>query len=146
MILQGDAAIENWRWPHYGPSEMTCHCGCGVLLIDEAHMNSLECLRAKCNFPLVVSSGYRCPAYNLKVAHTGEKGPHTTGKATDFSILGEQAALLVRFAMSLDLTSCANAVPIMGLGISQREGVGRFVHLDSLTEADGYPRPRVWGY
>jgi len=140
-ILKDAEAVEAWRWPHFVPADMRCKCGCGVLLIDEDHMDRLEYLRSKCQFPLIVTSGYRCPQHNLAVAETGLAGPHTTGKATDFSIEGERAYLLVTFALS-----CEPPCHMSGVGIGQRDGTPRLVHLDSLTAADGFPRPRIWTY
>lgn len=139
-VLRGAAAVDAWHWQFFAPTEFVCHCGCGGLVIDPEHMDKLERLRCRCGFALVVSSGYRCPEYNAKVSETGESGPHTTGKATDIKILGESAYLLVSFALA-----CDPKTHMTGVGISQH-GTSRFVHLDSLTEADGFPRPRLWSY
>ena len=141
MILRDQAAIEAWRWPHFVPSEFVCHCGCGTLLIDSEHLDKLERLRCKCGFPLKVTSGYRCPKHNVLVAHTGDAGPHTTGKATDFGVEREQSYLLVAFALQ-----CDPLFRMPGVGIGQREGTARLVHLDSLTAADGFPRPMLCTY
>lgn len=94
-------------------------------------------LRRRCGFPLVVSSGYRSPEYNASVSTTGDNGPHTTGKAVDFAVSREQAYIVLREAFAMGVFT--------GIGIKQH-GEGRFIHLDILTAAEGYPRPMIWSY
>lgn len=104
--------------------------------IQEAQ-DKLEELRIALNRPMIISSGYRCPAYNKKVSHTGLDGPHTTGKAFDVKISGESAFLLVKLALEFGWT---------GVGVSQKDSMSsRFVHLD-LLHYPAYPRPRIWSY
>lgn len=99
-------------------------------------LQKMDQLRHVCGFPFIIPSGFRYPEYNIKVSSTGENGPHTTGRACDVAVSGEQAYIVLRVAMELGFT---------GIGIKQK-GEGRFIHLDDLTEADGYPRPRIWSY
>jgi uncharacterized protein YcbK (DUF882 family) len=107
-------------------------------LMDEKFLLALDELRARCGFPLIVSSGYRSPAYNATISNTGEHGPHTTGKAADIKVYGDRAYALVSHASALGMT---------GIGISQRgERGSRFIHLDMLTKEEGFPRPWVWSY
>jgi uncharacterized protein YcbK (DUF882 family) len=116
-------------------SEFACR-HCGENLIDHIFVEELDQLRHELGFPLIVSSGYRCPEYNKQVAHTGEKGPHTTGRAVDLSVAREQAYKVIRLATEKGFT---------GIGVSQK-GESRFLHLDNLPNAPGQPRPTIWSY
>ena len=120
---------------HFTDRELACHCGCGFLPTSE-FQSKIERLRVRFGKPLAVTSGARCPAYNAKVAHTGETGPHTTGRAVDFAIRGGDALALVGLALEQDFT---------GVGVSQK-GASRFLHLDDLPNAPGQPRPWIWSY
>jgi uncharacterized protein YcbK (DUF882 family) len=91
-------------------------------------------LRGRCGFPLIVSSGYRCPEYNARVSETGSDGPHTHGVAVDFYVTGLQAYVLLREAM---------AMGFKGIGVKQTgERGARFIHLDMMVDL----RPNVWSY
>lgn len=119
--------------------ELKCKCGeCNStgMEMNLIFMNRLDDLREIVGFPLTVSSGYRCPAYNAKVSTTGEKGPHTTGKAIDFLVSRQQAYDVLRVAMEFGFS---------GIGVKQKD-LTRFLHLDILMEKDGFPRPTVWSY
>jgi zinc D-Ala-D-Ala carboxypeptidase len=124
---------------YFKTEEFKCKCGICDSTGNEMNpifISRLNDLREIVGFPLIVSSGYRCPKYNNKVSTTGEKGPHTTGKAVDFSVNGENAYHVLRTALEIGFS---------GVGIKQN-GISRFIHLDILTEREGYPRPRVWSY
>ena len=122
---------------YFGPHEFACHCGnCGSdgLEMDKRFILRLDQLRAEYGAPLLISSGYRCPAHNNQVSSTGFDGPHTTGHAADIGISGEQAYYL------------AQQTNFSGMGINQRGPYeGRFIHLDDL-EGPAHPRPRIWTY
>ena len=118
---------------HFSKSELACKC-CGELVIDERFLDSLELLRFVYNKPIIVTSGYRCPKHNSEVSHTGETGPHTTGKAVDIRCNGQETYFLVKIAIMFGFT---------GIGISQKgKGDSRFIHLDTLPDH----RPRIWSY
>jgi hypothetical protein len=71
------------------------------------------------------------------VSTTGFDGPHTTGKAADILVYGEDALLLLKLALARGFT---------GIGISQKGDIhSRFIHLDILAQPD-YPRPFLWSY
>lgn len=97
----------------------------------------LDELRERCGFPFVVTSGYRSPEYNAQVSESGLKGAHTTGKACDIAVSGENAYIVLREALAMEVFT--------GIGINQK-GEHRFIHLDICTQADGLPRPIVWSY
>jgi zinc D-Ala-D-Ala carboxypeptidase len=121
---------------HFTRAELTCKCGCGMLP-ELGFMVKVEKLRTMYSRPLVVSSAARCPKYNMAVSKTGQDGPHTTGRAIDFSIYGAEALHLVKIVTSTALFT--------GLGINQK-GPDRFVHVDDLPGGPGCPRPWIWSY
>ena len=126
---------------HFNLAEFACKCGeCdsdGSEMVPE-FLYKLDDLRERCGFPFIVTSGYRCPAYNDRIASTGRDGPHTTGQAADIGVAFGQAYLLLMQAMRAEHFS--------GIGINQKgETRKRFVHLDTLP-ATGNNRPRVWTY
>lgn len=104
--------------------------------MDADFVARLDALRDSYGLPMTVTSGYRCPVHNQRVSTTGAAGPHTTGKAVDIAVSGRNAYALLRLAYEYGFT---------GIGINQK-GASRFVHLDTLTDAAGQPRPWVWSY
>lgn len=103
-------------------------------------MEILENIRVELGFPLVVSSGFRCPAWNVRVAETGTSGPHTTGLAIDISISGEKAFKLITSAIRHG---------VCGIGVKQKGASNsRFVHLDWIQPGSigTIPRPNIWTY
>ncbi len=126
---------------HFDLSEFACKCGeCGS---DGSEMQpeflyKLDDLRERCGFPFIVTSGYRCPAYNARISSTGENGPHTTGEAADIAAAFGPAYKLVQQAFFDGIFT--------GIGINQKgASTSRFVHLDTLNPGDN-SRPRVWTY
>ncbi|MBF0098762.1 MAG: DUF882 domain-containing protein [Magnetococcales bacterium] len=105
--------MTNTPWPHFSEEELRCHCGCGRQDVDGDFMLKLEALRMAYGKPMSVSSGYRCPAHNAATSTTGENGPHTTGKAIDILVAGEDAYRLVGLAIKHGFT---------GIGICQALG------------------------
>jgi uncharacterized protein YcbK (DUF882 family) len=121
------------NYPNFSRAEMVCSCGCDRAEMSPAFMDRLQRIRSVMGEPLVVSSGYRCPAYNARISSTGRNGPHTLGEAADIAVQGEKAHSLLKHAMQAGFT---------GIGVQQK-GDGRFIHLDTLTHG---PRPWVWSY
>lgn len=130
---------------HFQPDEFDCKStpGSGVHM-SPAFVDKLENLRAAVadslgwEVPFEINSGYRTPEYNAAVSDTGMHGPHTTGRAVDIHIFGQEAFLIASLAKSCGFT---------GIGVSQKGPIGsRFIHLDDLTKEDGFPRPRLWSY
>ena len=106
--------------------------------MDPDFMERLEQLRVAFDKPMKVTSAFRCPNHNAQVSKTGFTGPHTTGKSIDIAISGQNAFDLVALAILHNFT---------GLGISQRGPHNkRFIHLDTIIQSPGRPRPRVWSY
>jgi len=132
------AVLAPWRWPHFTPDELRCRCGCGRVDMAPDFLDRLEQLRVAFGRPLSVCSGFRCPAHNANplVSHSGDRGPHTTGRAVDIRIGRGDAYALNALAPALGFT---------GIGFAQK-GDARFIHLDDLPDAPGQPRPTVWSY
>lgn len=126
-----------WRHFSYETDPMlACSC-CGEQGMDDAFMRVMDRVRDKLAQPIMVTSGYRCPAHNAEVSSTGEDGPHTTGRAIDIQLNGPAVWQLV---------AEARAFGLHGIGLKQSgDWANRFVHLDNLTVPD-HPRPRVWTY
>ena len=128
----------NTPWPHFSETELTCHCGCNRQEMVPVFMEKLETLRVAYGKPLPINSGFRCPMHNAQASQTGLSGPHTTGKAVDIQISGEDVYHLLGLAIKLGFT---------GIGLSQRGAhSSRFLHLDSIEPGPGRPRPFVWTY
>lgn len=127
------------RWRYFELSEFACQgqdcCG-GESRMDHDFVHLLDHMRHQTGFPWPISSGYRCPRHNSRVSRTGLTGPHTTGRAVDVRVFGAQAHEITRIALLNGIT---------GLG-SKQHGDTRYLHLDNLTQADGFPRPMIWTY
>ena len=56
--------VANFRW-----REIVCPCCQGIRLLElvDGHMERLQELRNRLEFPLQITSGYRCPAHNREV-------------------------------------------------------------------------------
>lgn len=124
------------KFNHFSFSDFACQCGCKENRQHEDFIEKLDSLRDACGFPLVPSSGYRCPKHNKEVSTTGEFGPHTTGRAVDFLVARERALIVVREAIKMGFT---------GIGVNQK-GNSRFIHLDDLPNGPNFPRPTMWSY
>lgn len=126
------------RLAHFRREEFLCPC-CNHERMDGDFLLMLDDLRHRLEFPLVVTSGYRCPVYNNKIASTGYSGPHTTGRAVDLAIFGNQAFRLV--------TQASLGGWMSGIGLRQHgPHERRFIHLDNLESEDGRFRPTIWTY
>lgn len=103
--------------------------------MDLKFMQKLQELRDVARRPLIVNSGYRCPAYNTLVSGTGMNGPHTTRKAVDIKIAGAEAHRILRLALIIGFS---------GIGVKQKGPYDeRFLHLDEVIEGT---RPWIWSY
>lgn len=99
-----------------------------------ATLERFNALREDVGFPMAMSSGYRCRAYNTLNGYTQT---HATGGAGDITCSHKEAFELNRKAPAHGFT---------GIGIRQKGG-SRFVHLDDLEEdLPSRPRPHIWSY
>jgi len=127
-----------WPYKNFKPEEFASN-GNGEVLVVPSFMDKLQLLRDKYGRPMLISSGYRDPAYNSRVSSTGTKGPHTTGRAVDVQVFGKKAFALIALAGALGFTGC---------GVAQKGSHrARFIHLDDLMPEDGHSiRPWIWSY
>lgn len=121
--------------PYFKESELACRC-CGKLHFNEQTLSRLIRVRARFAKPVVISSGYRCEAYNK---HIGATQTHATGQAVDVRVASGRAHDLLRIALDEGFT---------GIGVKQKgDFSGRFIHLDDLESIAGErTRPTVWSY
>ena len=109
--------------------------------MDEGFLNLLDDLREACDFPFVITSGYRDPTHPIE-ARKAHPGAHTYGQAADIRARGDNALLIVQKALELGFT---------GIGVSQKGPHGsRFIHVDNMTTEEfaggGRNRPWIWSY
>lgn len=124
------------KYQYFSESELKCHgetCCSGSHEMNHDFMVKLVAMRREIGIPLIVTSAYRCKIHNDLVSSTGSSGPHTTGRAVDILIKGNEAHRLLECALRHGMT---------GIGINQK-GALRFIHVDDL---DGPLRPWVWSY
>lgn len=122
--------IKDWTdFKYFKELEFKCH-HCDKCEMDYDFVEKLDTVRSIVGFPLRVSSGYRCPEHNMAVSDTGPNGPHTTGKAADILLHGQQARDFLTIAVKF----------FPGIGVKQK-GIHttRFIHVDDLGS-------RLWTY
>ena len=80
----------------------------------------LQALRYELNKAMVVTSGYRSPEHSIE-ARKAEPGFHVAGQAVDIRCHSDLAWDIARIAMQIGFH---------GVGVSQKKGRPRFIHLD----------------
>ncbi len=117
--------------PNFSQNELACNCGCQENKCQDDMVLLLQQLREDVDFPIRLSSAYRCPSWNQKVGGHPNSS-HMEGLAVDILCSGEKALAIVESAIRLGFTGC---------GISQKRGQ-KFVHLDLKKT----PTKRLWSY
>ena len=126
--------IETRNFKH---RELSCSC-CGGNQMNVAFMEKLQLIRDEFQQPMIITSAYRCPQYNSQISSTGSTGPHTTGRAVDIQIFGQEAYELMKLCLKYGMT---------GLGFKMKgPRTNRFLHCDDLTNTSISPRPWIWSY
>ena len=113
---------------YFSDEELECGC-CGELEMDEDFLCILNKLRADFNYPMIVTSAYRCEGHNAAVGGS-PNSQHLLGNAVDIHWEDYSSALkyrLIQFALDYDFR---------GIGISDE-----FIHLDR-RDTQG----KVWTY
>jgi len=121
----------NWDkyHPYFKPHEFACK-ETGKHGIKAELLDHLLEVRLEWGKPMTITSGYRAPEHSREVKKA-RPGPHTTGLSCDVAIgPGAEVYDFVALAMKHGFT---------GIGISQKAGLPRFVHIDLLDK-------RMWGY
>jgi zinc D-Ala-D-Ala carboxypeptidase len=128
-------------WENFDYVEFACsHCGENEM--SEFVIDHLQKLRNECDFPFIITSGYRCPEHPIEAAKSAP-GPHSTGLAVDIGV-SHKEALSVLFAAVLTNAEAEMSI-WQGFGINQKGG-SRFIHLDQCDENERRPRPHIWSY
>lgn len=95
--------------------EFQCKDGSQLVKVDSQLLNKLQQLRDLIKKPIIITSGYRAPAYNKRVG--GASGSqHLLGKAADIKVSGISQNQLAKLA---------EQVGFNGIGIYKT-----FVHVD----------------
>jgi len=116
---------------YFPDHELQCHCGCGKHKMHPDFMTDLVNLREYLNFPLPLTSAWRCESHNKDIG--GYKGSrHLKGQAVDIQVHGEKA---------LQLLDALKTFGFNGVGVSAKGDFGdRFIHIDQrLNDA-------LWSY
>jgi len=123
--------VKGYRY--FAAEELACKCGrCDGGEMDDDFMEKVVAIREVVG-PLIVVSGFRCPAHNSSESSTGEGGPHTTGRSLDLRAAHSSA----RFAIMREA---------MGLGMT-RFGINRTsIHIDDLGAEEGFAEGVLWHY
>ena len=105
------------------------------MLHEQRILDKLQALRTHIDRPFYITSGYRSPTHPIEVRKR-RPGEHSTGRAADIACRGDLAYNIIKAATLFGFTR---------IGVKQ-SGSGRFLHLGTSTEAQGYPSPTVWSY
>lgn len=123
--------INDWtQYPNFSKQEFDCK-ETGENDMQPEFMRLLQSLRTAYGKPMSINSGYRSPRHSIE-ASKNKPGAHASGMACDVAAgPGVDVYRLIQLAIMLGFT---------GIGVSQKNGLPRFVHLDTL------PRHAVWSY
>lgn len=125
------------EWQYFNLSEFTCKCNCETNEMDLEVVSELDRMRLLLGFPLIVTSGYRCPNHLAERRKSTGPGPHTTGHAVDILLRGARADKFLGLVYERGFFT--------GKGFSQR-GNKRFIHVDNCESLPKRPRPHIWSY
>jgi zinc D-Ala-D-Ala carboxypeptidase len=109
--------VGDWRWPHFTPQELSCHCAkhcAGEYYHDPAFLDALEALRAIVG-PLKINSARRCRGHNRAVGGA-RTSMHMRTLAADISLQGHDRKALAQ---------AARKVGFRGIGYGRT-----FLHVD----------------
>lgn len=98
---------------HFDSSEFRCKCGCGQGSPSELLVTRLEQLYSLMDAKaIIINSGYRCPAYSVKVGGSATDA-HTRGIAADIVVKKQDGTLYP----SEDIAEAAERVGFGGIGM-----------------------------
>lgn len=123
-------------YPFFPYNELKCPC-CGEMKMNMRFMDRLINVRTYADFPMPITSAYRCEKHNKAVG--GKKtSAHLLGRAVDINVYHNNVYKIMSIIVNYGLT---------GVGLSQHGQVKkRFIHLDDLEETPNRIRPTVWTY
>ena len=114
---------------NFSSDEFVCKC-CGRQNINENLVFQLQKIRGIVKKPIIIASGYRCPAHNKKIGGS-PKSQHLLGKAADIYVNGMSVRDLY------EVVSIFYKNGINGIGVYPEQG---FIHVD-IRE-----KPGIWVY
>ena len=121
--------------PHFSKHELACS-HCGKINISQPFLDKLESLRLLFGKSLRITSGYRCPEYDLTFSGAGNH----VGHAVDLLPYDPyDLNTLIPLAISLTYKS---SPAFTGIGLNLKKPISsRFLHLD-----DKHPTRTFWHY
>lgn len=114
---------------NFSSDEFACKC-CGRQNINENLVFQLQKIRGIVKKPIIITSGYRCPAHNKKIGGS-PKSQHLLGKAADIYVNGMSVRDLY------EVVSIFYKNGINGIGVYPEQG---FIHIDVREQ------PAFWIY
>lgn len=124
---------------YFKEKELKCR-HTGECKMDAEFLELLNKMREECGFPFLITSAYRSELHPIE-QRKNLPGTHTTGKAVDIRVMGENAIKLIQVALDNG---------IKRIGVAQK-GDMRFIHIDTCTaddfdDRDTFPEYAIWSY
>ena len=86
--------------PDFKVRELRCRDGSDTVMVDEALMLLLQCIREHFGKAVTITSGYRTPAHNAAVGGS-KSSQHLLGRAADIQVAGTSVEDVATYAESL---------------------------------------------
>lgn len=87
--------------PGFRVREFRCKDGSDEILVDEALVVLLQCIREHFGAKVHITSGYRTAAYNATLPGASKTSQHIQGRAADFWVEGVPVATVADYAEKL---------------------------------------------
>ena len=102
MIRQYSLARDGERRlaPDFKVRELRCRDGSDTVMVDDALMLLLQCIREHFGKAVTITSGYRTPAHNAAVGGS-KSSQHLLGRAADIQVAGTSVEDVAAYAESL---------------------------------------------
>lgn len=143
------AVYKSLKIHHFDPVEFVCKCGdpnCFDEGMDHDFLKLLQHFRNYTSIPMRVTSGFRCGFHPIEAKKT-HPGPHTTGRAADFALVGASCHEILYELGWFNSTQEDQSLRFRGIGLNQKgDHDDRFLHLDVCDAEPWRPRPHVWTY
>ena len=89
---------------YFAEAEFACKCGCGQADMQEDFISLLDKAREEAGVSFVVTSGFRCAAYNAMIPGASTESSHTRGYAADIATQSSYRRLrILRSFLDLDV-------------------------------------------